>query len=119
MKSAHLAVGIVLVILGVLLGIFSLFLGGSCVEDPLIAQILNLPTCDQLVTQIFAVGAGGLLFLIIGIVVLATGREKRRPQVPEEQGPQPGYVLCPHCAGQNYPTAVHCQWCGKPMKVEI
>lgn len=119
MKTAHLVVGIVLVILGVLLGIFSLsLLGATCAENPVAAAILGLPTCDQVVTQIFAIGAGGLLFLIIGIVVLATGKEKQIPQAAPVQGPEPGYVLCPACRGQNYSAAVHCQWCGEPMKVE-
>ncbi len=120
MKTAHLAVGIVLVILGVLLGIFSFFLlGGSCVEDPLFAQILNLPTCDQLFTQIFAVGAGGLLFLIIGIVVLATGREKQIPQVATAVQPvaqAPIQKVCPSCGTIYGPEAQFCQKDATPLQ---
>ncbi|MEE9601294.1 MAG: hypothetical protein V3W22_06315 [Thermoplasmata archaeon] len=59
----------------------------------------------------------GIIFLIVGILLVVksvTGG----PQASQAQGPQPGYVLCPHCAGQNFPTAIHCQWCGKPMKVQ-
>ena len=119
MKTAHLVVGIILIIFGVILGVGATFVGGgTCIDDPNIARILGVQSCAQAASQVTAVGGAGLLFLIIGIVVLATGGEKRASGVAQVDGPQLGFVLCPHCAGQNYPTAVYCQWCSKPMKVE-
>ncbi len=59
---------------------------------------------------------------LLGLVLLVLGYRWRTQERPVSGGPsapqgsQPGYVLCPHCQGQNYPAAVHCQWCGKPMK---
>ncbi len=121
MKTAHLVVGIVLVILGVLLGVAAISLiGATCAENPLAAQILNLPTCDQVVTQTFAVGAGGLLFLIIGIVVLATGREKQMPQVatvPQQVAQVTTRKVCPTCGTVYGPEAQFCQKDATPLQV--
>lgn len=67
-------------------------------------------------------GILGLILFIVGLVspgdltVIAQAGQVPGSNTP--QGPQPGYVLCPHCQGQNYQAAVHCQWCGKPMKAE-
>ena len=77
MKTSHLVMGIVLVILGVLLGIVTLLVAGqSCAPNPITARLIGVISCDELLTQTLAFGGGSLLFLIIGGIVLAAGREK-------------------------------------------
>ena len=125
MKTAHLVAGLVLVILGTLLGIFSLSLVGStCAEDPLVAQFLNLPTCAQVNNQILAFGAGGFLFLIIGIVVLATGGEKESSAVRRlsdfarpEQAQVRTQKVCPTCGTVYGPEAEFCQKDATPLQL--
>ena len=74
MKTAYFVPGIILLVLGIGLGILAVsWLGVDCAEDPFTARLFGLPTCGQLQTQIFAVGGGGLLFLIIGAVLLQKG----------------------------------------------
>lgn len=58
----------------------------------------------------------GVIFLAVSIYLIVTAFTE--PSVTRTQPPQPGYTVCPHCAGQNYPTARHCQWCGKPLQGE-
>lgn len=117
MKTSHFVLGIVVVILGVGLGILAFsWTGRSCATSAAEAFIFDVPTCDDLATQILAVGAGGLVFIIIGVVVLATGREKDIPTIPAPPQPSPPVservvpqLVCPTCGARYGSEAEFCQ----------
>ncbi len=131
-KTAHLVVGMMLIISGVLLAAGSTFLTGrSCTNDPAMAQLFGIPLCGPIATQIVAVAGAGLLFLIIGIVVLATGQEKKiglvskhadgpvivpYPAVPQQVAQVPTKKACPMCGTVYGPEAQFCQKDATPLQ---
>lgn len=122
MKTQHLYVGVSLVVLGVLLGVGATFVGvGTCIDDPALARLLGVPSCGQVATQIFAVGAAGLLFLIIGILVLNAGRDvppqvASGPLAPPPEDLVPAQKVCPECGTVYGPDAQFCQKDATPLQ---
>ena len=92
MRTAHLVAGVVLIGLAVPLGGASFSLtGATCSDDPEILRLFpGLRTCGEVVSWMYALGGVGLLFLTGGIVVLATGKEKPKPEVVQVRGPEKG-----------------------------
>ena len=43
----------------------------------------------------------------------------QQPPSPQGAGSSQDQVLCPNCRGGNSPAAMHCQWCGVPLRAPV
>lgn len=77
MKTVNAVVGSILAILGVIFIAGGAVLGSaSCSNSNLGSVFTGLPTCSELVTEFFSAVIVGLIFLLVGGIVLLKGRQK-------------------------------------------
>ncbi len=124
MRTAYFVSGIVLLVLGIGLAILAAtWIGATCTDDPFMAQVLGIPTCSGLLIQTGAVAFGGLLFAIIGIVLLTKRTEGQVPtQVPPPTPvptPEPAERFCPKCGTHYGPEADFCHKDGTPLQAPL
>ncbi|MEE9593031.1 MAG: hypothetical protein V3W28_05570 [Thermoplasmata archaeon] len=143
MRTAYFVAGIVLLVLGIGLAILAgTWIGATCTDDRFMAQALGIPTCYGLLIQTGAVAFGGLVFIVIGILLLTRRKESQAsiqhvidaptppwaspPRVleiiqidpPVEPVPQTEQAerFCPKC-GRRYGSEVDfCQKDGTPLQ---
>ncbi len=132
MKTANLVFGVILIIAGLLAGVYSLFT--TCSNYALTQAMFGVPSCASLI----GLGVVALVMFVVGIVVLALGRGTASPPLqgypppgvyypppqPVYQAPaapqapvqQTGQRFCPVC-GNHYPQEYNvCPRDSSPLK---
>ena len=120
MKTMNGIIGSILVILGVLSLTGSMIvLAGVCAKTMAAAALLHVATCDQTTATFLALLLVGIVFTIVGAILLLKGRQKQTgiPQalapetVPSMTRPATSVVHCRQCGRQNPSGSMYCDRC--------
>ena len=121
MKTINGIVGSILVILGVLsLAASAIVVAGVCAKTMAAAALLHVATCDQTTATFFVLLLLGVVFVIVGAIVLLKGRQKPMsapktlaPEAePSRTPPAMPVVYCHHCGKQMPSGSLYCNQCG-------
>jgi len=121
LKTINGIVGSILVILGVAALAGLVIVGaGTCTENKALSALLHVPTCDQTTATIFVLLLVGIIFLIVGAVVLFKGRQKQAtvpkalaPEAePSRTPPAMPVIYCRQCGKQMPSGSLYCNQCG-------
>jgi len=121
LKTMNGIIGSILVILGVLsLAASAIVVAGVCAKTMAAAALLHVATCDQTTATFFVLLLLGVVFVIVGAIVLLKGRQKPlsmpkalAPEVePSRTPPAMPVVYCSHCGKQMPSGSLYCNQCG-------
>jgi hypothetical protein len=114
-------IGSILVIVGVLsLAASAIVVAGVCAKTQVASVLLHVPTCDQTTATFFVLLLLGVVFVIVGAIVLLKGRQKQAtmpkalaPEAePSRTPPAMPVVYCSHCGKQMPSGSLYCNQCG-------
>jgi hypothetical protein len=81
-RTSYILIGSILVILGVLFIAGGAIVGsGICAKTMSSSALLNVPTCDQSITEFFTLLILGISFIIVGAVLLRKRSDSQERQV--------------------------------------
>jgi hypothetical protein len=110
MKTANLVIGIILIVLALgAWGASAVIVSGNCATTQAASTLYGIPLCSTDVTEAAVSGLFGLIFLVIGIVLLVKGRSTHATSQMNYQAP---IQICTRCGFQRMTTGAFCPNCG-------